>query len=105
MAKKKSGGSPQELKDVLIKELSPLDSDTKRDVPVMTRLATKHVQMLDLMVKLGIFRSRSEVAAAIMEKALHEQRDTFELLNNQIAKLEEIQDEAKSIAIDVFKVK
>ena len=71
----------------------------------MTRLATKHVQMLDLMVKLGIFRSRSEVAAAIIEKTLHEQSETFELLNNQITKLEEIQDEAKSIAIDVFKVK
>jgi Arc/MetJ-type ribon-helix-helix transcriptional regulator len=101
--KKKTGKSSQALKDVLIKELSPLDSDTKRDVPVMTRLSTEHVIMLDLLVRLGIFRSRSEVAAAIIEKTLFEQKDTFELLNSQIAKLEEIQDEAKTIAQNVFK--
>jgi Arc/MetJ-type ribon-helix-helix transcriptional regulator len=59
--------------------------------------------MLDLLVRLGIFRSRSEVAAAIIEKTLFEQKDTFELLNSQIAKLEEIQDEAKTIAQNVFK--
>jgi Arc/MetJ-type ribon-helix-helix transcriptional regulator len=104
LAKKKKNGKPsQGLKEVLIKELSPLDSDTKRDVPVMTRLATKHVNMLDLLVKLGIFKSRSEVAAAIIEKTLSEQIETFELLNNQIIRLEEIQDTAKNIALNVFK--
>ena len=101
--KKKKDESSQRLKDILIEELTPRDSDTKREIPIMTRLDNKHVNMLDILVKLGIFRSRSEVAAAIIEKALFEHRDTFKQLNAHIIKLEKIQDMAKEIAHNVFK--
>jgi Arc/MetJ-type ribon-helix-helix transcriptional regulator len=59
--------------------------------------------MLDILVKLDIFKSRSEAIASIVEKTLFVQRDKFELLKAQITKLEKIQDTAKDIASDVLK--
>ena len=87
----------------MLSEFSSSDTETKREVPVMTRLDGKLVQLLDILVKLDIFKSRSEAVAAIVEKTLLSQIDKFELLKEQIAKLEEIQDTAKDIALDVMK--
>ncbi len=87
----------------MIDELSTRESGTKRDIPVMTRLDNELVSMLDILVKLDIFKSRSEAVAAIVEKTLFVQRDKFELLKAQITKLEKIQDTAKDIAYDVLK--
>ncbi len=87
----------------MIEELSTRESDTKRDIPVMTRLDDELVSMLDILVKLDIFKSRSEAVAAIVEKTLFQQRDKFEQLKAQITKLEKIQDTAKDIAYDVLK--
>ena len=55
--------------------------------------------------KLDIFNSRSEAVAAIVEKTLLSQLDNFELLKEQISKLEEIQDTARDIAYDVLRGK
>ena len=77
--------------------------EEERDVPVVARMNKKVVATLDSLVSLGIFKSRSEAVAAIVEKTLLSQLDKFELLKKQIAKLEEIQDTAKDIALDVMK--
>ncbi|MFW9767370.1 MAG: hypothetical protein ACFFF9_14535 [Candidatus Thorarchaeota archaeon] len=100
--KRKSGESSQSLRDVLIKEMTTPVSSMKRDIPVSTRLGNETVSMLDILVALGIFRSRSEAAAAIIEKTLFRHKDEFKLLKDKITKLEKIQDSAMDIAYDVL---
>ena len=101
--KKRESESATKLRDEMLEDLSNGRSDVKRDVPVMTRLDSELVKLLDILVKLDIFNSRSEAVAAILEKTLLSQMDKFKLLENQIGKLEEIQDAAKDIAYDVLK--
>jgi Arc/MetJ-type ribon-helix-helix transcriptional regulator len=100
--RKKKGKLASELRDEMIDELS-VDVDAKRDVPVMTKLDKQLVKLIDMLVKLDIFNSRSEAVASIVEKTLLSQLDKFELLQKQIDKLEEIKEVAKDIAIDVLK--
>ncbi len=101
--KKKKTESTPTLRDEMLKELSIDDSESKREVPVMTRLDTRVIQLLDMLIKLNIFKSRSEAVAAIVEKTLLPQQDKFDLLQEQLSKLEEIEDTAKGIALDVMK--
>lgn len=103
--KRQKGESVLKLRDEILEELAIEDSKAKRDIPVMTRLDSELINMLDMLVKLDIFNSRSEAVAAIVEKTLLSQLDNFALLKEQITKLEEIQDTAKDIAHDVLKGK
>ena len=100
--KKKSEESPKTLRKAMIGDLTDRLSDSKRDNPVTARLDDEIVGMLDILVKLDIFKSRSEAIAAILEKTLLPQRDKFKQLETQITKLEKIQDTAKELAFDVF---
>ncbi|MFW9806996.1 MAG: hypothetical protein ACFFFK_09740 [Candidatus Thorarchaeota archaeon] len=101
--KKKKTESTPTLRDEMLKELSIDDTESKRDVPVMTRLDTRVIGLLDMLIKLNIFKSRSEAVAAIVEKTLLPQQEKFDLLQEQLSKLEEIEDTAKGIALDVMK--
>jgi Arc/MetJ-type ribon-helix-helix transcriptional regulator len=65
----------------------------------MTRLSQDLVDILDNLVKLGIFKSRSDAVAAIIEKTLLTQKESFELLEAQVKRLEEIQGDAMDIAL------
>jgi Arc/MetJ-type ribon-helix-helix transcriptional regulator len=71
----------------------------KRDISVMTRLSSTIVEILDNLVKLGIFKSRSDAVAAIVEKTLLPQIDSFNKLKGHVEKLGEIQEEAMDIAV------
>ena len=100
--KNKSVESSQTLRKDIIKNLTTRLSDSKRDNPVTARLDDEIVKMLDILVKLDIFKSRSEAIAAILEKTLIPQREKFKQLEAQITKLEKIQDTAKELAFDVL---
>ena len=103
-SRKKKSTSAAKLRDEMLGELSVgPETDVKRNVAVMTKLDNKLVKLIDMLVKLDIFNSRSEAVASIVEKTLLSQLDKFELLQKQIEKLEEIQDAAKDIAVDVLK--
>jgi ribosomal 50S subunit-associated protein YjgA (DUF615 family) len=91
------------LREDFLESLSISKSEVKREIPVMTRLGKDLVELLDILVKLNIFSSRSEAVAAIVEKTILSQQDKFELLKMQVEKLEEIQDTARNIAFDVLK--
>lgn len=91
------------LRDEILESFLISESESKREIPVMTRLGTDLVELLDILVKLDIFKSRSEAVAAIVEKTIFSQQDKFELLKVQVEKLEEIQDTARGIAFDVLK--
>ena len=53
----------------------------------------------------GIFKSRSEAIASILENTLLDHRDRFKQLSSEITRLEKIQDRAKDIAIEVLQGK
>ncbi len=89
----------------MIEDLSIKASESKRDTPVTTRLDDEIINMLDILVKLGIFKSRSEAIASILETTLLDHKDKFKELAAEITKLEKIQDRAKDIAIDVLQRK
>ena len=100
--KKKSAETSKTLRKAMIDDLTDRLSESKRDNPVTARLDDEIVNMLDILVKLDIFKSRSEAIAAILEKTLIPQREKFKQLETQITKLEKIQDTAKELAIDVL---
>jgi Arc/MetJ-type ribon-helix-helix transcriptional regulator len=87
----------------MMEHLSTQKQDTKRGFPVMTRLNMELIDMLDILVKLDIFKSKSEAVASIVEKVLMSQRDNFEQLKSEITKIEKIQDSAKEIVADTLK--
>ena len=100
--KSKDEDSTQTLRKAMIEDLSIRVSESKRDTPVTTRLDDEIIEMLDILVKLGIFKSRSEAIASILEMTLFDHRDKFKQLSTEITKLEKIQDRAKDIALDVL---
>ena len=103
--RKKGDGSTQDLRKAIIEDLSTRITDTKRDIPVTARLDGEIVNMLDILVKLGIFKSRSEAIASILENTLLDHRDRFKQLTTEITKLEKIQGRAKDIALEVLQGK
>ena len=68
----------------------------------MTRLSPDILEMIDILVKLNVYKSRSEAVASIVETALLSQQDKFEELRKQVKKLEAIQGSAKDIASEVI---
>jgi Arc/MetJ-type ribon-helix-helix transcriptional regulator len=88
------------LRDEMRKKLTAGAERTgTRDVSVMTRLSQDLVDILDDLVKLGLFKSRSDAVAVIVERALLSQRESFEKLKSQVEKLEKIQGDAMDIAL------
>jgi Arc/MetJ-type ribon-helix-helix transcriptional regulator len=86
------------------KLLSKLAADgfgeEERDVPVVARMNKKVVATLDSLVSLGIFKSRSEAAAALVEAAISSREDLFNEIKTQAASLSRTQDEAMKEAQD-----
>ena len=97
---KETEGSALSLREEMRKRLTAgVERTGTRNVSVMTRLSDELVEILDNLVKLGIFKSRSDAVAAIIERALLTQRDEFEKLNEQLEKLDKIQGDAMDIAL------
>ena len=91
------------LREEMLDKLSTGVSETKRDIPVMTRMDSKLVELLDILVKLNIFQSRSEAVASIVEKTLFSQLDKFELLKEQLKRLDDVHETAMDIAQEVLR--
>jgi Arc/MetJ-type ribon-helix-helix transcriptional regulator len=88
------------LRDEMRKRLTAgVERVGTRNVSVMTRISQELVDILDNLVKLGIFKSRSDAVAAIIERTLLTQRKEFEKLNEQLEKLDKIQGDAMDIAL------
>jgi Arc/MetJ-type ribon-helix-helix transcriptional regulator len=54
-----------------------------REISVMTRLSTDVVEILDALVELEIFKSRSEVVASFVEKAVMDKKSLFDSIAKQ----------------------
>ncbi|MHA1944040.1 MAG: hypothetical protein ACW96M_06565 [Candidatus Thorarchaeota archaeon] len=104
MTKRKSTTeSKSSMRDELLKKISPDGYTMKdREIAVMTRLSSDFVESLDALVKLGLFKSRSEVVAAFVERTILGQKDLFDQIKEQAKKLDEIQDTAKGMAFEAL---
>ena len=70
----------------------------ERDIPVVARMNKRVVDALDAMVSVGIFKSRSEATAALVEGAISSREDLFEAIKMQAKALSKQQDEARKDA-------
>ena len=104
VSKRKSESEPKSsLRDELLRKISPDGYSMKdREVAVMTRLNTDFVESLDALVKLGLFKSRSEAVAAFVERTILGQKELFDQIKMQAQKLDEIQDKAKGLALEAL---
>ena len=104
MAKKKEETPTIARPGLREKLLSKLAADSfgeeERDVPVVARMNKRVVMTLDSLVSLGIFKSRSEAAAALVEAAISSREDLFNEIRAQAASLSRTQDEAMKEAQD-----
>ena len=64
----------------------------------MTRLSTDIVDILDALVELEIFKSRSEVVASFVEKTIIEKKDLFDSIAEQASDIEKKREAAKHLA-------
>ncbi|MFX1483361.1 MAG: hypothetical protein ACFFCP_09250 [Promethearchaeota archaeon] len=91
------------LREELLKNIGAEESELKdREVAVMTRLNPEFVEALDALVKLDLFKSRSEVVAVFVERTILGQKELFEQIKKQAKKLDEIQDTAKGLALEAL---
>ncbi len=104
VSKRKSATeSKPSLRDELLRKISPDGYTLKdRETAVMTRLSSDFVESLDALVKLGLFKSRSEVVAAFVERTILGQKELFDQIKTQAKKLDEIQDTAKGLALEAL---
>lgn len=77
----------------------------KREVHVMTRLTADIVEILDTLVELEVFRSRSEAVSAYVEKGIAAEMDLYEDVRELGRKLKEMKEAAKRMAFGALKEK
>ncbi|MHA1961522.1 MAG: hypothetical protein ACW99U_14975 [Candidatus Thorarchaeota archaeon] len=102
---KKEAARPEvTMRERLLKELGHVGKDVpRREVSVMTRLGAEVVEFLDALVKLNLFRSRSEVVAAIVESKVLSNLDLFNTIRKQALKLDEMQEELESLTFKALR--
>ena len=74
----------------------------KREISVMTRMSADIVAILDALVELGIFKSRSEAVAALIERAINSRKPLFEELRKQAEDISKKRDAARHLAHQIL---
>jgi Arc/MetJ-type ribon-helix-helix transcriptional regulator len=69
-----------------------------REISVMTRLSSDIVEILDALVELEIFKSRSEVVASFVEKAVMDKKSLFDSIAEQASDITKKREAAKHLA-------
>ena len=91
------------LREQLLGEYSSEEFSTRsRGTHVMTRLSDDIVEILDALVELGIFNSRSEAVAAYVEKSILTKLDVYKKLKQQAKQIGALRDSAMEVALEVF---
>ena len=74
----------------------------KREVSVMTRMSGEIVEILDALVELDFFSSRSEAVSAFVTQAISARRDLFKEIKKQAIEIRKMRDTAKKQAFEAF---
>ncbi|MHA1388537.1 MAG: hypothetical protein ACTSW8_05820 [Candidatus Thorarchaeota archaeon] len=92
--------SDRDLRELILSNFPKHKPDgTKSYVTVMTRLHGEYVEIVDALVKLQIFRSRSEAVGTLVMKTLMSDMDIFLELKKQASKMDDVQDTVRDLAI------
>jgi Arc/MetJ-type ribon-helix-helix transcriptional regulator len=103
MSKNKETQNRMALRERLLKNISAEGFEgEERDIPVVARMNKRIVEILDSMVAIGVFKSRSEAAAALVEGAVSSREELFEDIRKQAASLGKRQDAAMQAAQDAI---
>jgi Arc/MetJ-type ribon-helix-helix transcriptional regulator len=96
-------GAPLSLREQLLGRLSDDDLfSKKREISVMTRMSGDIVEILDALVELEVFRSRSEAVSAFVEQAISSRIKLFEEIKAQAHDISQLRDTAKKHAFSAF---
>ena len=68
----------------------------------MTRLSNDIVEILDALVELGVFKSRSEAVAAYVEKSILPHMDRYEKIKIQAQQVGDLREAAMEIITETF---
>ena len=68
----------------------------------MTRLSTDIVEILDALVELEIFKSRSEVVASFVERAIIDKKTLFDSITKQASDITKKREAAKHLAFQAI---
>lgn len=99
----KAGGIQLSLRDQLLGRLSDEDIvSKKRDVSVMTRMSRDIVDILEALIELEIFKSRSAAVSAFIEQAISSRIHLFEEIKTQAADIRQLRYSAKKHASRAF---
>ena len=107
MSKKKKSSKAEgvqlSLREQLLGRLSDEELvSKKREVSVMTRMSGDIVEILDALVELEIFKSRSEAVSAFVEQAIAARSQMFEEIKVKAADIRKLRDSAKKHAFEAF---
>ncbi len=74
----------------------------KREISVMTRMSSEIVGILDALVELEIFKSRSEAVAALIERVIQSRKRLFQEIRTQALDIQKKRDAARRLAIQTI---
>jgi len=74
-----------------------------REISVMTRLSVDIVEIIDALVELEIFKSRSEAVAAFIERSIVAKKELFEAIRAQAKDIVSKREAAKHLAFQAIK--
>ena len=95
--------STANLREMVLSRIVSKELHGKREFSVMTRLSAKFIEIIDALVKLKIFKSRSEAVAALVMKTIFSELDLYNDLEEQAEKLDELQETVKELALKTLR--
>jgi len=69
-----------------------------REISVMTRMDSYIVEVLDALVELEVFKSRSEVVSTFMEQMIMDRKTLFDAIRTQAKDISNKRESAKKLA-------
>ncbi|MGY5858920.1 MAG: hypothetical protein RTU63_06090 [Candidatus Thorarchaeota archaeon] len=96
----------QSLREELMGRFSRESMGLKnREISVMTRMSPYIVEVLDALVELEVFKSRSEVVSTFMEQMIMDRRPLFDEIRGQAQDISKKRESAKKLAFQAMKTK
>ena len=108
MSKKKISGeavpNQETLRNELMGRFSRESMGLKnREISVMTRMSPYIVEVLDALVELEVFKSRSEVVSIFMEQMIMDRKKLFDEIRTQAQDIGNKRESAKRLAFHAMK--
>ena len=78
---------------------------TSRNTVLTIRVNDDANKMLNVLVEAGLFRSRSESAAFLIQEGIKNQKDLFSKVQNKFEKIEKLRAELQTLVTDEIQIK